>query len=313
MKKILLVGGGGFAGRHLSNALSGSGHQVFTADLPIVAKENPAIIPIDLLNKESLKKALLHVRPDVIFHLAAQSMVPKSWQSPELTAEINIVGSVNMFMAAAEYVPECRFIFIGSGEEYGIGCDMQHPFTENTICNPQNPYAVTKFTAGMILEKLALRNGVDFVHLRPFNHYGPEQRTGFVISDFCSQIAEIEAGLRHPEMLTGCLDAQRDFLFVQDVINAYCLFADCREHKFTTYNICSGIACAIQNILDILLSFSTENIHVEIDPARYRKPENPVLFASAKRLTDEFNWHPETDLKNGLLKTLDFWRKKYKR
>lgn len=312
MKKILLVGGGGFAGGCLRKTLESHGHLVSVADLPAVATVNPTILPLDLCDSESIREVVKNTLPDVVFHLAAQSMVPKSWQEPALTLAVNTTGAVNMFMETAKIVPECRFIFIGSGEEYGTGCSLENPFTEKSLCQPQNPYAISKFSTGMVLEKLAERMGIDFLHLRPFNHYGPEQRTGFVISDFCSQIAEIEAGLKRPEMLTGCLEAQRDFLFVQDVINAYCLFADCREHKFTTYNICSGIACAIQNILNILLSFSTENIHVEIDPARYRKPENPVLFASAKRLTDEFNWHPETDLKNGLLKTLDFWRKKYK-
>lgn len=308
MKKILLVGGGGFVGRHLYDELAKRGHQVFAADLPETTLRNRNILPLDLRDIVSIQKVLEQVRPEVVFHLAAQSMVTLSWEKPAMTFDINVTGAVNMFMETAQTLPECRFIFIGSGEEYGIGCDMAHPFTEETFCKPQNPYAISKFSAGMLLKKSADRMGTDFIHLRPFNHYGPGQRTGFAVSDFCSQIAAIEAGMQPPEMQIGCLTAQRDFLFIQDVINAYCLFAECREHRHSIYNICSGIAYPIQHILDILTSFSSKKIKITIDPTRFRQPVNPALYASAERLKDEFNWKNQTSLSDGLLKTLNYWR-----
>ena len=89
--------------------------------------------------------------------------------------------------------------------------------------------------------------------------------------------------------------------------------AECKTHRHTIYNICSEIACPIQNILDILLFLCRKKVNIQIDPARYREPENPVLFASALRLTTEFGWKPEVTLEDGLFKTLEYWRTRYGR
>lgn len=310
MKKILLTGGGGFVGKHLSAELKTHGHQVFQADLPVVAKMDQGILPMDLCDEKSLKNVLESVQPDVIFHLAAQSNVPLSWKEPAMTVDTNITGSIRFFTLAAEIVPSARFIFIGSGDEYGVGCDLEHPFEETTLCKPLNPYAVSKFSAGMILEQLAQRHNTDFIHLRPFNHFGPGQREGFVVSDFCAQVARIEAGLQSSVMQIGCLEAMRDLSFVADVVAAYVMFAEAEEHKHILYNICSGIPRKIQEVLDGLLVHSQVEIRTEIDMARYREPENPVLYASNGRIKQEFNWSPAVDFASGLLQTLNFWREK---
>lgn len=307
MKKILLAGGGGFAGRHLAEVLARHGHQIFSTDRTASA---PGILPLELDDEDSIRRILAEVKPDVIFHLAAQSMVPLSWEKPVMTFDINVTGSIRLFTCAQEIVPEARFIFIGSGEEYGIGCDLDHPFTETTVCSPQNPYALSKFAAGLILEQLAARKGSDFIHLRPFNHFGPYQREGFVVSDFAAQIARIEAGKQAPLMRIGCLEAQRDFSFVTDIIAAYAIMAETEKHQYSTYNICSGIPRKIQSVLDGLLACSTVKIETETDPARYRKPENPVLYASHSRFSSEFGWKPEAPFEDGLARTLDYWRKK---
>jgi GDP-4-dehydro-6-deoxy-D-mannose reductase len=307
MKKILLVGGGGFAGGHLAEALSRRGHQVFSTDR---AASAPGIVLLELGDEDSIRSILTGIKPDVIFHLAAQSMVPLSWEKPVMTFDINVTGSIRLFTCAQEIVPEARFIFIGSGEEYGIGCDLDHPFTETTSCSPQNPYALSKFSAGLILEQLAVRKGSDFIHLRPFNHFGPHQREGFVVSDFAAQIARIEAGKQAPLMRIGCLEAQRDFSFVTDIITAYAIMAETENHQYSTYNICSGIPRKIQSVLDGLLACSTAKIEMETDPTRYREPENPVLYASHSRFSSEFGWKPVITFEDGLARTLDYWRKK---
>ena len=307
MKKILLAGGGGFAGVHLAEALARHGHQVISTDRTASA---PGILPLELGDEDSIRRVLAEVKPDVIFHLAAQSMVPLSWEKPVMTFDINVTGSIRLFTCAQEIVPEARFIFIGSGDEYGIGCDLDHPFTETTVCAPQNPYALSKYSAGLILEQLAARKRSDFIHLRPFNHFGPHQREGFVVSDFAAQIARIEAGKQAPMMHIGCLEAQRDFSFVTDIIAAYTIMAETENHRYSTYNICSGIPRKIQSVLDGLLACSTVKIKTETDPARFRIPENPVLYASHSRFSSEFGWKPEAAFEDGLARTLDYWRKK---
>ncbi len=308
MKKILLVGGGGFVGGHLSAALIARGHCVAAADRPCAAAANSDILPLDLIDGASIRRVLEQVKPDVIFHLAAQSMVPLSWRDPVGTFDTNVTGSIRLFASAAEIVPCCRFIFIGSGEEYGIGCDREHPFEETMTCLPRNPYAVSKFSAGLILERLAERYGMDFVHLRPFNHFGPGQREGFVVADFSAQVARIEAGLQPPVIRIGCLEAQRDLSFVADVISAYVTVAEAEAHRHTVYNICSGIPRRIQEVLDRLLELSDVGIKTEIDPERYRRPENPVLFASNVRFAEEFGWRPQVSFEDGVARTLAFWR-----
>ena len=310
MKKILLTGGGGFVGGHLAAGLTLRGHKVFRADRPCVAGNDPALLPMELSDEASLRQLLEKVRPDVIFHLAAQPMVPLSWKEPVMTVDTNITGSLRLFMLAAEIVPSARFIFIGSGEEYGVGCDLEHPFEETTVCKPLNPYAASKFAAGIVLEQLAERNGTDFIHIRPFNHFGPGQREGFVTSDFCAQIARIEAGLQPPLMRIGCLEAMRDLSTVSDVISAYITLAEAPKHKHTIYNVCSGIPRRIQEVLDCLLANAKVEIQTEIDPERYRKPENPILYASNERIKREFNWTPVMSFSDGLVQTLNYWRDK---
>lgn len=310
MKKILLTGGGGFVGGHLAGELLARGHKVFPADLPRVAEVRHGVLPIELSDEASLRRVLETVMPDVIFHLAAQPMVPLSWNEPVMTVDTNITGSLRLFMLAAEIVPQARFIFIGSGEEYGVGCDLDHPFEENSVCKPLNPYAASKFAAGMILEQLSERYNMDFVHIRPFNHFGPGQREGFVVADFSAQIARIEAGLQNPIMRIGCLDAMRDLSTVSDVISAYVLFAEAEDLQHTIYNVCSGVPRKIQEILDVLLANAKVDIRTEIDPVRYRKPENPVLYASNKRIREEFNWSPTVSFNEGIIQTLNFWREK---
>ena len=310
MKRILLIGGGGFVGRHLAAVLTQRGHLVFAADRPCAAAGNASLLPMDLADGASLRGVLEKVRPDVIFHLAAQSMVPLSWQEPTATFDTNVTGSIRLFDAACDIVPAARFIFIGSGEEYGTTCDAEHPFEESSVCAPRNPYATSKFSAGLILENLAGRRGTDFIHLRPFNHFGPGQREGFVVADFAAQVARIEAGLQPPVMRIGCLEVQRDLSFVSDVIAAYALAAEAERHEFTIYNICSGVPRKIRDVLDVLLSCSGAKIRTEVDPARYRKPENPVLFASHARFSSEFGWKPEVPFEDGIRRTLEFWRGK---
>jgi GDP-4-dehydro-6-deoxy-D-mannose reductase len=265
---------------------------------------------MDLADESSLRNVLETVKPDVIFHLAAQAQVPLSWKEPVLTIDANITGSIRLFMLASEIVPSARFIFIGSGDEYGTGCDLEHPFDEITVCKPQNPYAVSKYSAGMILAQLAEKNHSDFIHLRPFNHFGPGQREGFVISDFCAQIARIEKELQPPLMQIGCLDAMRDFSFVSDIVAAYVMFAEAKEHKHIVYNLCTGIPHRIQDILDCLLNCANIPIRTEINVERYRKPENPILYASNARVKEEFGWSPVTKFTDGLLQTLNDWRRK---
>lgn len=306
--KILLIGGGGFAGFHLADALRRKGHEVFTADLPAVVSAHPGMFPVDLTDVSGIETLLAELCPDRIFLLAAVSSVGLSWKNPDLAVNINIAGPLNVFHAMEKTVPGARLIYIGSGEEYGNSCSEEHPFTEDMPCNPSNPYAVTKFASGKLLELLAVKRKFDYVHLRPFNHFGPFQREGFVIADFCAQIARAEAGKTDAVMRVGNLAAKRDFLYVEDVIAAYCVIAEAEKCPHPIYNISTGKVHSVQHILDCLISQAKIKIRVEIDPAKFRPVEVPALTASNELICRDFGWYPETALEEGLQKNLDWWR-----
>ena len=307
--RVLLIGGGGFVGSHLTSALQQHGHMVFSADLPAVAAASSEVLPVDLTVPETIDRVLKETHPDRIFLLAAMSSVAMSWEKPDVAVAVNIGGALNVFQSVAQNAPGARLIYIGSGEEYGTLCSEEHPFAEDMPGNPGNPYAVTKFATGRLFDLLAGKRGIDCVHLRPFNHYGPRQRNGFVIADFCSQIARAENGSGPRRIRVGNLAVRRDFLFVEDVIDAYCRIAEAEQappHR--VYNLSTGTAYSLQYILDFLVSQATVEIEVEIDPAKFRPVEIPVLIASNSRIGEDFGWRPATSLETGLRKTLDWWR-----
>ena len=306
--KILLIGGGGFAGSHLREALRRRNHEVFIADLPAVAASAPGILPVDLTEPAGVESLLKQVLPDRVFLLAAVSSVALSWKNPDLAVRVNIQGTLNVFDAMGKTVPKARLIYIGSGEEYGTNCSEERPFTEADACNPGNPYAVTKFASGRMLELLAVKRGFDCVHLRPFNHFGPGQREGFVVADFCAQIARAEAGRNEPVMKVGNLAAKRDFLYVGDVVEAYCMIAEAEKCPHRVYNISTGKVRPIRAILDYLVSQAKVEIRVEVDPAKFRPVEVPALIASNELIRRDFGWSPKTTLEAGLLENLNWWR-----
>lgn len=308
--KVLLIGGGGFVGTHLQDALRSRDHEVTVADLPALAEKNPGIEPVDLERPDTLEALFSKCRPDRVFLLAAVSSVAYSWKNPDLTVRVNVLGAMNVLSALQRHAPGARLIYIGSGEEYGVNCSEEHPFTEDGPCLPINPYAVTKFAAGRMLELLTAKSGTDFVHLRPFNHFGPGQRTGFVFADFCHDIVEIERGLRPPVLRVGNLEAKRDFLFVDDVIDAYVRIAEAASLPRTVYNLSTGSAHSIREMLDILIGLSNVAMKVEIDPAKFRPQDIPVLVASGERAYRDFDWRPQNSLVEALTKTLNWWREK---
>lgn len=306
--KILLIGGGGFVGQSLYQKLQQKEYDVYIADKSFSSTNNHKYY-VDICNEESVNQLIESIKPDRILHLAAQSFVPFSWQNPNSTFMPNIIGSINVFQAIARIVPHARMIFIGSGEEYGRNA-TKTIITEDSPCNPINPYAISKLAAGTTLELLAKRNSIDFVHLRPFNHYGPYQNTQFVIADFCSQIAKMEKNLQTPELFVGNLQSQKDFLYIDDVLEAYILFLEKDKLQYQCYNICSEKMYSIQTILDTIIAQTKLNITVNIDANKYRPTDIPMK-ASAVRTQEELHWFPKIKLEEGLKKTLDYWRTQY--
>lgn len=312
MKKALVIGAAGFVGSYLIRHLHDEWHmEVAATKLPgEQLTDLPAsIYDLDILNKEDIIELLFDVRPDYIFHLAAQSSVSVAWNNPQLTVDINIKGGINVLDAVRELYYKPRVVMIGSGEEYGHIRPGETPIREENRLNPGNIYAATKACQNMVGSIYSKAYDMEIVLVRAFNHIGPGQSSIFVVSDFCRQVTEIEKGLREPVMYVGNLSAKRDFTDVRDVVRAYALLA---QHgiKGETYNVGSGKAVEIREILNMIISLSESEIRVEIDPAKIRPVDVPVIEADITKLQQATGWQPDISLKDTIEEVLNYWRER---
>ena len=308
--KALIIGAAGFVGKYLLAHLSETySWQLYATKLPQerILFDNATVIDLNILDKDDIVCALKEIQPDYIFHLAAQSSVAVSWKKPALTADINIKGCLNLLDAIREANIAPRVLLIGSGEEYGHISSDNIPVSENTLPKPGNIYAATKVCQNMIGAIYAQAYHMSIMMVRAFNHIGPEQAPAFVVSDFCKQVAEIEKGNTAPVIRVGNLSARRDFTDVRDVVRAYGLLIQ-HGQSGETYNIGSGHAIAIQELLDRILQLSSCQITVETDPDKLRPVDIPIIEADISKLQSCIEWKPEIPLDQTLLETLNYWR-----
>lgn len=309
--KSLIIGGAGFVGDYLARHLQELGHQVSVTKMPheVIDIPGTVVYDLDILEKDSIVALLQTVRPDYIFHLAAQSSVALSWKNPQLTIDVNIKGSINLLEALREWEGTPRVLMIGSGEEYGHIRPEETPVMETNSPRPGNIYAATKACQNMFGKIYADAYGIQVMMVRAFNHIGPNQAPLFVVADFCKQTAEIEAGRQEAVLKVGNLSAQRDFTDVRDVVKAYALLAE-KGQAGETYNIGSGHAIAIEDILQMILSMSKADIKVVKDPSKLRPIDVPTIEAGTKKVYEATGWIPQIPLEQTIQETLDYWRRK---
>lgn len=307
--KALIIGGAGFVGGYLIRELKAAGQQVCATCLENeTIREDCGRYVLDILDAKAVEDIIADIQPDVIYHLAAQSSVSLSWKKPRLTADINVIGTINVLEAVRSQEKKIRLLLIGSGEEYGFIRPDACPLTEDEPLNPGNIYAATKACQGMLGEIYARAYKMDIIMVRAFNHSGPEQLPVFVISDFCRQIAMIEKGNAPAVMSVGNLTARRDFTDVRDVVRAYRLLGE-KGVSGRTYNVGRGKAVAIQYILDTALGFSAADIEVRQDPARMRASDIPVIEPDTARILSDTGWKAEISMEKTIEDTLNYWRK----
>lgn len=312
MKKALIIGAAGFVGSYLAKELSENhGMEVHATKLPeeSLEMEHAAIHNLDILEKEQIVSLLYQIRPDCIFHLAAQSSVSVAWNNPGLTIDVNVKGSIYVMDAIRELFYKPVVLFVGSGEEYGHIRPSEVPITEENRLRPGNIYAATKVCQNMLAGIYAQAYNLNLIMVRSFNHIGPRQLPIFVVSDFCRQAAQIEAGKKEPVMYVGNLDAKRDFTDVRDVVRAYAQLIE-KGKAGETYNVGSGHAYAIREILDVIITLSKTPIRVETDPNKIRPVDVPMIEADITKLHQATGWRPSIPLKQTIQETLDYWRER---
>ena len=309
--KSLIIGCAGFVGpyliRHLRDDL---GREVYVTKMPHEQiSEDVKVYDLNILDKDAVVALLKEIQPDEIFHLAAQSSVAVSWKNPALTVDVNVKGGVNVLEAIREAAPNARVLLIGSGEEYGHVRDEEMPITEENATRPGNIYAATKVCQNLLGAIYAEAYNLQVMMVRAFNHIGPNQMPIFVVADFCKQVAEIEAGRQEPVMKVGNLSARRDFTDVRDVVRAYGMIIE-KGSAGETYNVGSGHAIAIQEILDKILAESKAEISVEKDPNKFRPVDVPVIEADTTKLREATGWEPQIPLTQTIKETVEYWRNK---
>lgn len=267
------------------------------------------VVPLkaDITQPEEVHQVIAQSQPDLIFHLAAQSSVGASWSDPIQSLQINAIGTLHLLEALRLEHLTPRVLLVGSGEQYGIVSPQENPILEDHPLRPVNPYAISKVTQELYGYQYFVAYGLPILRVRSFNHFGPRQPDAFVIASFARRIAMIEAGKVEPVLQIGNLQAQRDFLPVEDVVEAYLAVVECGRPG-EIYNVGSGQAHSIQDILDHLLALTKTSIRVCEDPARKRPLDIPILTANISRLCNHTGWKPTMLFEVALKETLDYWR-----
>jgi GDP-4-dehydro-6-deoxy-D-mannose reductase len=294
--RALVTGASGFVGRYLVERLRGAQYEVTAAGGPHDGDGD--LLPIDLADADSISAAFDIAKPSVVFHLAAQAFVPRSIEAPEETYETNIMGTARVLEAMRAHTPRARFVFISSADVYGVQTPEAMPLRESLPPNPANPYAASKAAAEAAVLGEARSFGVDAVIARAFNHIGPGQSDRFVVPSFASQLAAIARG-GEPVMYVGNLDAKRDFLDVRDVVEAYVAIAE-RGESAEIYNVASGSAVSIRDVLGELIRIAHVPVEVRDDPARMRPSDAPLLYGSSEKLHARTGWQPRVPLRRSL-------------
>ncbi|WP_151733824.1 GDP-mannose 4,6-dehydratase ['Paenibacillus yunnanensis' Narsing Rao et al. 2020] len=296
--KALITGATGFVGQHLASYLVDEGLQVYGTSRNNAGEINNVpemkVMFLDFNDVTAIVDLLNKVRPDFVYHLAGQSSVKDSWTDKVGTFHGNIRLTMNLMEAIlqSEIRDSVRVLTVGSSEEYGGFDSKGVPIAEETILKPTSPYGISKATVSMLARHYYSAYQIKVTHTRPFNHIGPGQRLGFVVSDFSNQIVQIEKGNQNGVISVGNLSAKRDFTDVRDIVRAYSLLLNQQNDLAwgESINVCSGKAISIQCILDTLLSLTEASIEVVVDQNKLRPLDIPVFTGDNTKLKSLTGW-----------------------
>jgi len=307
--RALITGIGGFVGRHLLSHLQDEGDHVCglgrAAD--VVGLDANRMKVTDLCDRAAVERAIREVRPDAIYHLAAQSSPAESLGDPWGTICNNLEGQLNLFEGVLEAGLRPRVLVIGSSDEYGDPDEV--PTHENVPLKPRTPYAVSKVGQDMMGFQYFAQHGLPVIRVRPFNHTGPGHDARFVIPGFARQLAEIESGLREPVLRVGNLHVARDFTDVRDMVQAYRL-ALSEGVPGEVYNLGRGRSVPIAEMVEELIALCRVRVEIRVDPTLLRPSDIPRQEADTRKFTALTGWQPRIPWHTTLRDTFEYWRDK---
>lgn len=291
MKKVLIFGISGFVGGYLADEFHSHEYQVYGSDV-IKGDAVPDYVEFtqtDLLDSQKVADCIQRITPDMIINLAAISSVGASWNIPQTTISVNVIGALNIMESVRSCDNQPKVMFVGSSEEYEIS---DRAIDETTPLNANNPYGISKMTQENFAALYRERYGMKIYCVRPFNHTGVGQKDSFVLPSFCKQVAEIAKSGKSGVMKVGNLAAERDFSHVKDIVRAYRMIIE-RDNCEQIYNVGSGKAYSIKEVLDYIISLSPEQVTVETDPERFRPVDTPRICCDNSLIKKEIGWEPE--------------------
>ncbi|HKC90655.1 MAG TPA: GDP-mannose 4,6-dehydratase [Candidatus Limnocylindria bacterium] len=310
MLRVLVTGITGFAGSHLAEHLVARGDEVhgLAHERPpfknlVAIQDRVRIHEGDITRLEDVQGALAGSQADAVVHLAGMAVPILAAADPVAAVRVNVLGTATV-LTALEQHSKTRLVLASSADVYGAPDRV--PVDEDAPVRPSNVYAATKVAAEAITRELGVRHGAPVVILRPANQNGPRQHPGLAASAFAKQIAEAEAGLAEPVVRHGRLDAERDFLDVRDMARAYAAALGLGEGG--TFNVGTGRAVAIAEILDTLIALARIPVRAELDPSRVRGGDPTRIALDSTRFRQKTDWSPRIALVDSLRDTLDHWR-----
>ena len=303
MKKVLIIGAGGFVGKYLIEEFKKDNYEIIACDINKnnLAEENIKYYDIDILNKEIVDKIIEESKPDYLINLAAISSVGLSWNIPDKTIEVNVVGTLNILEATKKYKDTCKVLIIGSSEEYE---SKETPLKETDTIQANNPYGISKVTQENFAKLYKEKYGLNIVCTRSFNHTGVGQLDKFVIPSFCKQVAEIDKTNKPGKIYVGNLSAYRDISDVKDVVKVYKALLE-NETDELIYNVGSGNAYKIEELLKYVISLSNQPIEIVIDKEKLRPVDTPYICCDNSKIKKYFRG---TDIKETIKEMYEYYK-----
>lgn len=305
MSRVLIFGAGGFVGSYLCKEFLNNGYKVSGTD-----KGEESALPsevdfyrTDLMQANEVEKLIDQIQPDIIVNLAAISSVGASWNMPQTTMAINVIGALNIMEAARKSEQKPRILFVGSSEEYVIS---ENPLDENTQLNANNPYGISKVTQEQFAKLYREQYGLKIYCVRPFNHTGIGQRDSFVLPSFCKQVAEIDKSGKDGKIQVGNLKVKRDFSHVKDVVRAYRMIVE-SDNCNQIYNVGSGNAYGLEDMLTYIIGLSNQHIEIEVDQNRIRPTDQPVICCDRSLIGKELGWEPQYNVYDALKEMYEYY------
>jgi len=307
---VLVTGAAGFAGSHLLDLLGAEVVRIVALRKPGIGAETEARYPqiewreVELLDRDAVRRTMGEFGPEVVYHLAGSPHIGQSWKAATDTLSVNVLATHHLLEGLRGAGLRSRVVIPSSAYVYR---PADRALTEADPIESTSPYAISKIATEMAAAKAAARDGIPVVIARSFNHIGPRQDPSFFASGVARQIAQIEAGRLEPVIRVGNLDGRRDFTDVRDTVRAYRALID-RGMPGTAYNVCSGIAHRVRDLLDELIALARVPVSVGTDPDRLRPNDRDLLLGDPSRIRRDTGWQPAVPLSQTLRDLLDYWR-----